>query len=62
MPLNFLITNLTKIGDQPFSIGGSVPYWADAPDSGPEGWGACAVVTYLFPTGSYTLLDRRLLV
>ena len=51
VPLNFVITKLTKIGDQPISIGGGVRYWADAPDSGPEGWGARAVVTYLFPTG-----------
>lgn len=51
VPLNFVITKLTKIGGQPISIGGGVRYWADAPDSGPEGWGARAVVTYLFPTG-----------
>jgi hypothetical protein len=51
VPLNFVITKLTKIGHQPISIGGGVRYWADAPDSGPEGWGARAVVTYLFPTG-----------
>jgi hypothetical protein len=51
VPLNFVITKLTKIGGQPISIGGGVRYWADAPDSGPEGWGARAVVTYLFPAG-----------
>ncbi len=51
VPLNFVVTKLTKIGNQPISIGGGVRYWADAPDSGPEGWGARAVVTYLFPTG-----------
>jgi len=39
---------------QPISIGGRVRYWADAPeDAGPEGWGARAVITFLFPAGNH---------
>ena len=51
VPVNFNISKLTKIGDQPVSLGAGVRYWADSPDSGPEGWGARATLTFLFPTG-----------
>jgi hypothetical protein len=52
VPLNLLITKLVTIDKQPISLGAGVRYWADTPeDSGPEGWGARAVVTFLFPTG-----------
>jgi hypothetical protein len=51
IPINLTATKLTKIGDQPISIGGGVRYWAESPDSGPEGWGARAILTFLFPTG-----------
>jgi hypothetical protein len=52
VPINFTATKLIKIGHQPISLGGGVRYWADSPDSGPEGWGARAILTFLFPTGS----------
>lgn len=52
VPINFLVTKLIKIDHQPISLGAGVRYWADTPeDSGPEGWGARAVLTFLFPTG-----------
>ena len=51
VPINFQITKLTSIGSQPVSIGGGVRYWADSSASGPEGWGARAIVTFLYPTG-----------
>jgi hypothetical protein len=52
VPINFLVTKLITIDKQPISLGAGVRYWADSPeDSGPEGWGARAVVTFLFPTG-----------
>jgi hypothetical protein len=51
VPINFLATKLITIGHQPISLGGGVRYWAESPDSGPEGWGARAVLTFLFPTG-----------
>ena len=51
VPVNFVVSKLLKIGDQPISLGAGVRYWADSPDSGPDGWGARAVMTFLFPTG-----------
>lgn len=51
LPINFVVSKLTKIGDQPVSLGAGVRYWADSPDSGPQGWGARASITFLFPTG-----------
>lgn len=49
VPLNLIATKVTKLGANTVSIGGGVPYWADAPSNGPEGWGARAIVTFLFP-------------
>jgi len=49
VPLNFVVTKVTKIGDQLISVGGGVRYWADGPDSGPHGVAFRAVVTLLFP-------------
>ena len=52
VPINFNISKLIKVGTQPVSIGAGVRYWADSPDTGPEGWGGRAVLTFLFPTGN----------
>lgn len=52
VPINLTVSKLTKIGDQPISVGGGVRYWAESPDGGPEGIGARAVLTFLFPTGN----------
>jgi len=49
VPLNGVVTKVTKIGDQLVSIGGGVRYWAHSPSSGPDGWGARLVFTLLFP-------------
>ena len=49
VPVNFQITKLTKLGDQPISIGGGVKYWAESPDSGPHGWGGRFILTFIFP-------------
>jgi hypothetical protein len=49
VPVNFQITKLTKIGDQPISIGGGVKYWAESPDSGPHGWGGRFILTFIYP-------------
>lgn len=52
VPINGMISKLVTIDKQPVSIGGGVRYWADSPEGiGPEGWGARAVVTFLFPAG-----------
>lgn len=49
IPLNLTATQVTKLGGNTISIGGGLRYWADAPPGGPEGWGARAIVTFLFP-------------
>ena len=49
VPINGFISKVTKIGSQLVSVGGGVRYWADSPDSGPEGLGFRFVVTFLFP-------------
>lgn len=49
VPINFMVTKVTKIGRQPISIGGGVRYWADSPPGGPEGWAARFLITFLFP-------------
>lgn len=49
VPVNGIVTKVTRIGSQLVSIGAGVRYWADGPDGGPEGWGARLVFTLLFP-------------
>lgn len=51
IPIHFQISQIVKLGNQPISIGGGLRYWADSPDSGPEGLGFRVLVTFLFPTG-----------
>ena len=50
VPLNLVLTKVTKVGNQLLSLGVGVRYWVDGPDSGPHGWGARLVATLLFPT------------
>jgi hypothetical protein len=50
VPLNLVVTKVTKVGNQLLSLGAGVRYWVDGPDSGPHGWGARLVATLLFPT------------
>ena len=49
VPINFTVSQLMKVGKQPFQIGGGIRYWADSPDNGPEGWGIRLQITFLFP-------------
>jgi hypothetical protein len=49
VPVNALVTQLLKIGDQRVQIGAGLRYWLDSPTSGPEGIGVRVVVTFLFP-------------
>ena len=49
VPLNAVATKVVKVGNQLVSVGGGVRYWADGPDTGPEGWGARFILTLLFP-------------
>jgi len=41
---------LLKAGSNIFQVTLGVRYWADSPLNGPEGLGARAAITFLFPT------------
>jgi len=49
VPINATVSKVTKIGSQLVSVGGGLRYWADSPDSGPEGLGVRLTFTLLFP-------------
>lgn len=49
VPVNGLVSKVTRIGGQLVSIGGGLRYWADAPEAGAEGLGYRFVFTLLFP-------------
>jgi hypothetical protein len=49
VPVNFQVSQVLKIGEQPVQIGGGVRYWLDAPDGGPDGWGFRLNFALLFP-------------
>ena len=49
VPLNLVVTKVTKVGGQLVSIGGGLRYWADGPENAAEGLGARLVVSLLFP-------------
>jgi hypothetical protein len=49
VPINAVITKVTKVGDQLVSFGGGVRYWANGPDTVASGWGVRLIFTLLFP-------------
>lgn len=49
VPVNVTVAKLTKIGEQPVSFTAGVRYWAESPESGPDGLGFRGVITLLFP-------------
>ena len=49
VPINFSVSQLLKIGMLPIQIGVGARYWAESPANGPEGFGARATLTLLFP-------------
>lgn len=49
VPLNFAVAQLFKVGTQLLQVQAGARYWADAPASGPEGWGYRLQLTLLFP-------------
>jgi hypothetical protein len=51
VPLNFVVGQVTTIGNQRAQVNLGLRYWASAPDNGPDGLGARLVVTFLFPRG-----------
>jgi hypothetical protein len=49
VPVNAIVSKVTKLGDQLVSFGAGARYWADGPEAGPHGWGLRLSVTLLFP-------------
>lgn len=49
VPVNLAVSKLLKIESQAVSIGAGLRYWAESPESGPEGFGGRFIVTFLFP-------------
>jgi hypothetical protein len=49
VPINVTVSKVTKFGDQLVSVGGGVRYWADGPNSAPEGLAIRLIVTLLYP-------------
>jgi hypothetical protein len=49
VPINALVGQVVKIHRRPVQFSLGARYWADAPEAGPEGWGARFQVTLLFP-------------
>lgn len=49
VPINATVGQMLKIGSQIFQITVGARYWAESPESGPEGWGARMQLTLLFP-------------
>lgn len=49
VPINFMVSQLFKVGQQRLQLQAGARYWADSPDSGPHGWGARVTATFLFP-------------
>ena len=50
VPVNFTISQLLTIGNQPIQVFGGARYYAEKPSGGPE-WGVRFGVTFLFPKG-----------
>lgn len=49
VPINLSVAQLFKVGNQPMQIAVGARYWADGPDSGPQGWAFRLSYTLLFP-------------
>lgn len=49
VPVNAIATQLFNVGGQRIQLGAGLRYWADTPDTGPDGFGARLALTFLFP-------------
>jgi hypothetical protein len=49
VPVNLMLNQVLKIGDQPVQIGGGLRYWLDTPEGGPDGWGFRLNFALLYP-------------
>jgi hypothetical protein len=50
VPLNFTVSKLTTMGNQPVQYQLGARYWADSANGGADGWGLRAQMTFLFPS------------
>lgn len=48
VPINAVVSKVTRIDSQLVSFGGGVRYYVESPDNGPKGWGIRLFVTLLF--------------
>jgi hypothetical protein len=48
VPVNFIVSQLLKIGGQPVQLFAGARYHLETPDGGPE-WGLRLGITFLFP-------------
>lgn len=48
VPVNFIVSQLLKIGDQPVQLFAGARYYLETPDGGPE-WGLRFGIVFLFP-------------
>ncbi len=51
VPVNLLVAQMLKAGNQIFQVGVGARYWVQSPDDGAEGWGLRLQLTFLFPKG-----------
>ncbi|PZQ50081.1 MAG: hypothetical protein DI556_08395 [Rhodovulum sulfidophilum] len=49
VPINATVGQVVKVGPLPVQFTVGARYWAEAPEVGPDSWGARFVVTLLFP-------------
>lgn len=47
--VNLFVAQMLPVGGQLIQLGAGARYWLDAPEAGPEGFGARATLTFLFP-------------
>jgi len=49
VPINFVVSKVSRVGEQMIQYGAGLRYWADSPDNGPEGFGLRAILVLLYP-------------
>jgi len=49
VPVNFAVSRLVSIGDQPVSLQAGLRYWAESPNGGPDDLAFRLGMTFLFP-------------
>ena len=49
IPVNFTVSKLTTMGNQPVQYQLGARYWAESASGGPDGWGLRAQMTFLIP-------------